>query len=77
VREAPRETPEPTKATDTAEQRARAEALPIPDYDELSASQVVERLDGLPANDLAAVRTYEEDHRGRRTILFKIDQLTS
>jgi hypothetical protein len=77
VREAPRETPGPAKATDTVEQRAQAEALPIPDYDELSASQVVERLDGLPAKELAAVRAYEEAHRGRRTILFKIDQLTS
>ena len=64
-------------APDHEEQRAQSEALPIPDYDELSASQVVERLDGLPAKDLAAVRAYEEAHRGRRTILFKIDQLTS
>ena len=62
-------------ATDTTVRRAAAEALAIPDYDELSASQVVERLDGLPAGDLAAVRAYEEAHRGRRTILFKIDQL--
>jgi hypothetical protein len=28
-------------------------------------------------SDLAAVREYEAAHRGRRTILFKIDQLTS
>ena len=53
------------------------ESLPIPDYDELSASQVVERLDGLPASELDAVRAYEEAHRARRTILFKIEQLTS
>jgi hypothetical protein len=61
------------------ERNARREAaagLAIPDYDELSASQVVERLAGLPADQLAAVRTYEEAHRGRRTILFKIDQLS-
>jgi len=62
-------------AVDTTVQRAEAQALAIPDYDELSASQVVERLDGLSARDLAAVRAYEEAHRGRRTILFKIDQL--
>jgi hypothetical protein len=64
-------------AVDTTVQRAEAQALVIPDYDELSASQVVERLDGLSASDLAAVRAYEEAHRGRRTILFKIDQLTT
>jgi hypothetical protein len=50
--------------------------LGIPDYDELSASQVVERLDGLHPDELEAVRTYEEAHRARRTILFKIEQLT-
>jgi hypothetical protein len=69
--------PEPASAVDTTAQRAEARALPITDYDELSASQVVERLEGLPTDDLAAVRAYEEAHRGRRTILFKIDQLVS
>jgi hypothetical protein len=53
-----------------------AEALPIPDYDELSASQVVERLDGLDRDSLEAIRRYETDHRGRNTILGKIAQLT-
>ncbi len=64
-------------AADRDAQRAEAASLAIPDYDELAASQVVERLEGLPARDLAAVRAYEEEHRGRRTILFKIDQLSS
>jgi hypothetical protein len=52
-----------------------SEALPIPDYDELSASQVVERLDGLDRDSLDAIRRYETDHRGRNTILGKIAQL--
>ena len=55
----------------------KAATLGIPDYDELSASQVVERLDGLRAGELDAVRAYEEAHRSRRTILYKIEQLTS
>ena len=55
---------------------AAADALPIPDYDELSASQVVERLDGLDRESLEAIRRYETDHRGRNTILGKIAQLT-
>jgi hypothetical protein len=59
------------------EGKPSATTLGIPDYDELSASQVVERLDGLQSSELAAVRTYEEAHRARRTILFKIEQLTS
>jgi hypothetical protein len=52
------------------------ESLPIPDYDELSASQVVERLDGLDAESLEAIRRYETEHRSRNTILGKIAQLS-
>lgn len=52
-------------------------ALPIHEYDQLSASQVVERLDGLTTTELDAVRAYELAHRGRSTILGKIMQLTS
>jgi hypothetical protein len=52
-----------------------SESLPIPDYDELSASQVVERLEGLDHESLEAIRRYETEHRGRNTILGKIAQL--
>jgi hypothetical protein len=51
------------------------EDLPIPDYDELSASQVVERLDGLDHTSLDRIRRYESAHRSRNTILGKIAQL--
>ena len=51
-------------------------SLAIPDYDELSASQVVERLEGLDAASLDAIRRYESAHRGRNTILGKIAQLS-
>jgi hypothetical protein len=50
--------------------------LAIPDYDELSASQVVEHLDGLSRADLDAIREYETEHRARNTVLGKIEQLT-
>jgi len=53
-----------------------SDALPIPDYDELSASQVVERLEGLDHDSLEAIRRYETDHRGRNTIIGKIAQLS-
>jgi hypothetical protein len=49
--------------------------LAIPDYDSLSASQVVTRLDGLTPAELEAVRTYESANRGRKTILNKVAQL--
>lgn len=52
-----------------------ADSLGITDYDALSASQVVPRLDGLAAAELDAVRRYEAANRGRKTILSKIAQL--
>jgi hypothetical protein len=54
-----------------------AATLAIPDYDSLSASQVVPRLESLSVGELDAVRAYESSHRGRKTILNKIDQLKS
>jgi hypothetical protein len=68
---------QPAGESSTATAAPKAATLGIPDYDELSASQVVERLDGLQAGELDAVRAYEEAHRSRRTILYKIEQLTS
>ncbi len=50
--------------------------LAIPDYDSLSAFQVMPRLEALDPSDLDAVRAYEESTRGRRTILNKIAQLS-
>jgi hypothetical protein len=49
--------------------------LAIPGFDTLSASQVVQRLDGLTADELEAVRTHESARRGRRTILNRVEQL--
>ena len=51
--------------------------LPIPDYDLLSASQVVPRLESLDAAELELVGRYEAGTRGRRTILAKVAQLRS
>ena len=51
--------------------------LPIPGYNSLSASQVVERLAGLSTAELGAVRAYEASNRKRRTILGKIDQISA
>jgi hypothetical protein len=56
---------------------AAAAQLAIPDYDGLSASQVVNRLAGLSVDELEAVRSYEAAHRGRKTILSKVAQLQS
>jgi hypothetical protein len=52
-----------------------AAGLAIPDYDSLSASQVLPRLSSLSHDELQAVQAYEDDHRSRKTILNKIAQL--
>lgn len=49
--------------------------LPIPGYDTLSASQVVQRLPGLSADELDAVRSYEAARRARKIVLLKVAQL--
>ena len=46
----------PTARAAATSAAPEGETLPIPGYDALSASQVVERLAGLPADELAAVR---------------------
>jgi hypothetical protein len=70
----------PSAATRPAARPAASTAphvgtLAIPDYESLSASQVVPRLEGLSHAELDAVRGYEAAHRGRKTILNKIAQL--
>lgn len=52
-----------------------ASTLAIPDYDSLSASQVVPRLASLSVDELDAVWNYEIANRGRKTILNRITQL--
>lgn len=51
--------------------------LAIEGYDHLAARQVVDRLDGLSADELIRIERYETAHRRRRTVLGKIEQLYS
>jgi hypothetical protein len=54
---------------------ADAAHLPIEQYESLAASHVVARLEALTTDELHTVRSFETAHRGRRTVLGKIDQL--
>jgi hypothetical protein len=75
----PPPSPPPSSPASPSEPSAASppvESLPIPDYDELSASQVIERLEGLDTASLEAIRAYETQHRARNTILGKIAQLS-
>jgi hypothetical protein len=47
----------------------------LADYDTLSASQVVRRLESLGPDELRAVQRYEASTRNRRTILNRAGQL--
>lgn len=72
---APAVTPAPAEAVETRSPAVAVESLAIPDYDSLSASQVVPRLAALGPQELEAVWQYESAGRGRKTILNKIVQL--
>jgi len=72
---APGPTPVPEPVVESATAAPAATELAIPDYDSLSASQVVTRLPGLAPDELERVRAYEAAHRGRKTILNRIAQL--
>jgi hypothetical protein len=72
--------------TPTAPAAATAKPAPDPadaviveqalaDYDTLSASQVVRRLESLGLDQLRAVHRHEASHRNRRTILNRTNQL--
>lgn len=67
--------PVPVPAPGPAGPVPTAHDLAIPDYDSLSASQVVQRLAGLAEPELDAVGRYEAGTRGRRTILTRVAQL--
>jgi polyhydroxyalkanoate synthesis regulator phasin len=54
--------------------RKASASLPIDDYDELSAAQVQERLDGLTPAELRKLRDYERRHANRKTVLDPIER---
>lgn len=65
----------PTTSTSSASVPVATD-LPIEDYESLAASQVVTRLGALTPAELRTLHAFESAHRGRRTILGKIDQLS-
>ncbi|MGH2978238.1 MAG: hypothetical protein ACRDLQ_01200 [Solirubrobacterales bacterium] len=53
---------------------AAEHGLPIAAYDNLSAAQVQERLEGLTPAELRRLRDYETRHANRKTVLDRIDR---
>jgi hypothetical protein len=62
------------KAARRTRPRRPASNLPIADYDELSASAVQERLNGLTPAQLRKLRDYERRHANRKTVLDPIER---
>ncbi len=51
------------------------EDLPINNYDDLNADEIVKRLKGLSQDELARVQTYESMNESRKTILERVESL--
>ncbi|HUN79329.1 MAG TPA: DUF892 family protein [Solirubrobacteraceae bacterium] len=54
---------------------ASADDLAIADYEQLTASEIVERLPGLSQIELAKIDSYERRHQDRATVLGKLGSL--
>jgi hypothetical protein len=52
----------------------RATGLPISGYEELTAAEVVARLDGLSPSELRQVRDHERRNANRKTVLSAIER---
>lgn len=64
--------------SDKADKARRAAGMgasfPIAGYDDLTAAQVQDRLDGLAPADLRKVSEYEKRHANRKTVLRAVEQ---
>jgi hypothetical protein len=49
-------------------------SFPIEGYDDLTAAQVAERLDGLPVAQLRQVRDYERRNANRKSVLTAVER---
>jgi ferritin-like metal-binding protein YciE len=56
---------------------ASEEDLQIPDYDSLTADEIVQKLPSLSQVDLAKIGAYERSHQARATVLNRISALRS
>jgi len=74
-RHSPAPAPAPASYSGSQNGALASDALGIPGYDSLSASQVVQRLGGLSPAELEAIRDHERAHRHRQTILNRVEQL--
>jgi len=57
--------------------KAEASSVPMPfeGYNELTAKEIAEKLEGMSKEELTAVRAYEQATKGRKTVLEALDRL--
>ena len=66
----------PTSSKPTKQPSTTQIKLPIANYDDLSALQILDLLGGLNKPELAKIKKYETTHRARQTILNRIVALS-
>ncbi|MGH2352215.1 MAG: hypothetical protein ACRDI2_16440 [Chloroflexota bacterium] len=64
---------EAAHAADRAE-RSPDEHLPIKNYDHLKVDEIISKLRSLSPKDVDQIRSYEQGHRHRKTLLEEIDR---
>ena len=65
---------EVTEQTERAVRQADPNQLPIDGYDELNASEVAQKLNGLTAAELQKVEAYEKRNKNRETVVEQIER---
>ena len=66
----------PTSSKPSTQSATTQIKLPIANYDDLSALQILDLLGGLNKPELAKIKKYETTHRARQTILNRIVALS-
>jgi hypothetical protein len=66
--------PVETRVSGVAPTPVKVPMMPIDNYSQLDAEEVIARLDTLEAAELAIVRNYEIDHGNRQSVLAAIEQ---
>lgn len=65
------------RTADRARRSVGGSSFPIAGYEDMTAGQVTERLDGLKPPELRRVRDYERRHANRKTVLQAIERALS
>jgi hypothetical protein len=55
--------------------RIKVPVLPIDNYSSLTADEVVKRLDGLSPDQLEFLRSFETEHKNRKTVLEAVNRM--